>query len=237
MTVDYSRYYSTHFAHVANPSASRRRLESIRANYRRRLPTPRDAPILEVGPGSGEFLQFAVDECGYRCVEAVDLSGEVVERLAPRYPCGRQIDDTTRFLAEHPRAFRAIVMLHVIDHIPKAGLIDLLAAAYGALAPEGTLIVEVPNMANPLVGLNFRYADFTHETGFTDSSLRQVLRLAGFNSVTVDPFRIPGGSLTRHVQRVLRGVMESLMSIATFLYFGHFENVAVNLIATGTRTS
>ncbi len=235
MTVGYDRYYSTHFAQVANHVASRRRLQSIRANYSRRLPVSLDAPILEVGPGGGEFLQFAIDERGYRCVEAVDLSGEVVEHLAARFPSVQRIDDASGFLATRPGAFQAILMMHVVEHVPKGALIDLLAAARAALAPGGTLIVEVPTMANPLVGLNFRYADFTHETGFTESSLRQVLRLAGFETVRVEPCRIPGGSGARHAQRLLRGFLECLRSATTVLYFGRFESVSANLIATAIR--
>lgn len=42
-------------------------------------------------------------------------------------------------------------------------------------------------MANPITGIRSRYVDFTHEIGFTEESLSQVLRLVGFQDVKVYP--------------------------------------------------
>jgi hypothetical protein len=41
-------------------------------------------------------------------------------------------------------------------------------------------------MGNPCA-LRLRYADFTHEIGFTDKSLQQVLWIAGFRDIRVLP--------------------------------------------------
>jgi len=48
------------------------------------------------------------------------------------------------------------------------------------LADKGRLIVKVVNSANPITGAASRYVDFTHTVGFTEESLAQVLRMAGF---------------------------------------------------------
>lgn len=236
MSTNYDRYFSTHFERIANPASSRRRLESVRANYRHCLPTSLDAPILEIGPGGGEFLEFVVTERGYRGVAAIDLSGEAVARLTNRFPNVSHVDNSTEFLTTHAKCFEAIFMMHVLEHVAKPQTIELLVAAREALTPGGTLIIEVPNMANPLVGLNFRYADFTHEVGFTRSSLEQVLRMAGFEAVKIKPFVIPGGSVARYCQRFARGVVEFLMAAVGVLYFGYFEIVTANVVAIATRT-
>ena len=76
-----------------------------------------------------------------------------------------------------------VVMLHVLEHVPKSETIRLLTAIRRSLAVGGRLLVEVPNMGDPLNGTYFRYGDFTHEVGFPEESLRYVLTQAGFREV------------------------------------------------------
>lgn len=40
-------------------------------------------------------------------------------------------------------------------------------------------------MANPFVSTAGRYIDITHENGFTEASMRQVLRAAGFKDIKI----------------------------------------------------
>lgn len=229
--MNYDQYLSTHFGRLAGTAESVHRLNSLRANYPRILPSDRNAAVLEIGPGRGEFLELATHELGYCRVTAIDLSDEVVRLLSARYPGVVRVDDTSSFLSARPACFDAIVMMHVLEHVPKSEVITLLTAARRALRPAGVLLIEVPNMANPIVGLTVRYADFTHETGFTRSSLEQVLRMAGFHSPTIRPFAIPGGSLARWVQRAVRTMIEGFMVFLGLFYFGRREIVAANLIA------
>jgi 2-polyprenyl-3-methyl-5-hydroxy-6-metoxy-1,4-benzoquinol methylase len=228
--MNYDNYLSTHFGRIADTSASMHRLNSLRANYPRLLPADRDAAILEIGPGRGEFLELA-GELGYRRVTAIDLSAEVVELLSQRYPDVARVSDTVSFLAEKSTCFDVIIMMHVLEHVPKTETVALLAAIRQALSPGGSLVIEVPNMANPVVGLTVRYADFTHETGFTRSSLEQVLRMAMFESVTIRPFAIPGGSLPRWVQRCARALIEGVIVVIGLFYYGRREIVSANIIA------
>jgi hypothetical protein len=58
-----------------------------------------------------------------------------------------------------------------------------------ALQPGGKLIITTGNMAC-FTGLFSRYMDFTHETGFTETSLKQVLMLAGFTDIKYEPDEI-----------------------------------------------
>jgi len=76
-------------------------------------------------------------------------------------------------------------MFHVIEHVAKRQAVPFLNAVRKALAPGGVLLLETPNMANPFLGLTFRYADFTHEVGYTETSIHYVLQAAGFHDITV----------------------------------------------------
>ena len=121
--------------------------------------------------------------------------------------------DTEQFLASQPGAFDVITMLHVIEHVPKASVIPLLAAARTALTPHGRLLIEVPNMGDPLNGLFYRYDDFTHEVGFTETSLRYVLGKAGFGQVAMLEQIGATGAVGRAVQRAGRKVLHGVLFV------------------------
>ncbi len=65
-------------------------------------------------------------------------------------------------------------MLDTFDHVTRA------------LTPHGVFIARVPNAVSPLGG-HTRYGDFTHESSYTERSVRQLAAAAGFRSVTVRP--------------------------------------------------
>ncbi|HXX69679.1 MAG TPA: class I SAM-dependent methyltransferase [Polyangiaceae bacterium] len=148
------------------------------------LPADRAARILDLGCGGGEFLDF-LRRAHYVRAEGIDVSPEQVERCRARgLERVGQSSDSRAFLRAHPRAFDAVVMNDVLEHIPKAQCIDTLEDIRGALVKGGTLLVKVPNAAN-VFGLVARYLDFTHEIAFTEHSLRQVLLAAGYADVEV----------------------------------------------------
>ena len=53
------------------------------------------------------------------------------------------------------------------------------------LIEGGIVFIKTPNMANPFVNTAGRYLDITHEVGFTEASMRQVLKATGFNDIKV----------------------------------------------------
>jgi 2-polyprenyl-3-methyl-5-hydroxy-6-metoxy-1,4-benzoquinol methylase len=230
----FDRYLSTHFAQLGNEHRNTHRLESIRANYAGLVPADKSAAILEIGPGMGELLQFLIIESGLREVEAIDLSAEVAEYCSQRYCPTVHVDDPISFLESRASRYEIIVLLHVLEHVEKSHAIAFLSAIRTALKPGGRIIVEVPNMANPVFGLTCRYADFTHETGFTGTSLAQVLRLAGFDEINVRPFRIPVNSLPRITQFVLRGCLEYSLRLLSRLYSTQVEINSANLVAVAS---
>lgn len=228
---DFDEYLSSHFARLGGKKRISRRVDCLRANYAKLLPVDRSAKILEIGPGMGELLYLLTKELGYTSVQAIDVSREAAEHCSALYCPTSCVADSVDFLEKHQRGLDRIFMLHVLEHVPKSSIVTMLRAARSALRPGGKLIVEVPNMANPIMGLTVRYADFTHETGFTASSLRQALTLGGFSDIEVRPFRIPLTSAGRFAQYVVRNLLELSIKAMTAVYTTEREPVSANIVA------
>lgn len=150
-------------------------------NYKKYFPVNREAKVLDIGIGRGEMLE-SVKRWGYRNYLGVDISSSIINFCKSLgYNC-ELVEDTTKWLMAHQNSFEAITLLDVLEHIPKNSTVEFLDALYGALTPGGTLIIQTPNLQCP-DGLLHRYNDFTHEFGYTEHSLQQVLLTAGFKDI------------------------------------------------------
>ena len=188
-------YLTRHYAQLGDQAKHRAgKKRQLLHTYERYLPADRSAPMLEIGPGFGQLLELLRRDLGYEQVSAVDASQEVVEfcnRLLPASTT--QVDDTVAYLARRPDHFQRVFACHVLEHLPKPAALALVEAARTALQPGGLLVVEVPNMANLFTGAYLRHADFTHEEGYTEHSLRHLLETGGFTAVTCfEEGRSPG---------------------------------------------
>lgn len=92
------------------------------------------------------------------------------------------VDDSAVFLQEHPATYEMITLNDVLEHVPKQQTVGFLKAALGALRPRGNLVINV-RQAYGFTSLFTGYNDFTHETLFTEMSLRQVLSFAGVSNI------------------------------------------------------
>ena len=155
-------------------------------NYRALLPADRATPMLDVGPGLGEWLD-CLREWGYTAGIGVDFSPQVVGVCRERGHLVELVTDSIAWLSAHEGAFGFITLLDVLEHVPRDETVALLRALRGALAPGGRLVVQVPNAQNP-DGLLYRYGDFTHTAGFTEASLAEVFRAAGFSAWRISGF-------------------------------------------------
>lgn len=199
----YDNYLTHYFSKGTNQAQiHQRKLAYLGVNYEQLLPESKDAVICEIGPGHGELLEWLVAR-GYNAVRAIDLSEEVVIHCNNLFPGSTElVKNTGAFMNERSSAFDLIFMMHVLEHVPKQETIPLLKSIHSALKANGSLLVEVPNMGNPVTGLYTRYADFTHEVGFTAESLEFVLRTAGFSQVTLHEVQLPRDKWYRPIQRV-----------------------------------
>lgn len=212
-------YLTEQMMQLRRPDQWRDRIKQrLQYRYVSHLPADRNAPILEIGPGFGEFLELLAN-LGYRNVRGVDLSPEVAAYCNQLMPGSvTVVEDTAAYLQAHRHQFSAVAMFHVIEHVPKLQAIPLLSAIREALTPGGALLLETPNMANPFLGLTFRYADFTHEVGYTETSIRYVLQAAGFRQISIFEAALPANHWARLAQRVGQQGMKGLIRLIYAIY-------------------
>lgn len=155
-------------------------------NYRRFFPRNIDAALLDIGVGRGEMLS-CMKEWGYEQSLGVDISPSTITFCKSLGLQCQLVVDTEEWLRGYNNEFSLITLLDVLEHIRKEQTIPFLRAIFDALAEGGVLLVQVPNMQAPDGQLE-RYNDFTHESGFIEHSLQQVLLAAGFARVEIFPF-------------------------------------------------
>lgn len=203
---EFADYLSRHYAHVGDQARYREgKKRQLSLTYGDRLPTDHAAAMLEIGPGYGQLLELLRRDLGYPNTTAVDLSQEVVDFCNGVLPGSTTYSaDTIGYLGEHPARFERVFALHVLEHVPRAEVVNLVRAIRGALKPGGVLLVEIPNMANVFTSNYLRYADRTHETGYSEMSLRHLLESAGLTLVECFEERIPAQSPKGFVANVFR---------------------------------
>jgi SAM-dependent methyltransferase len=183
----FNRYLSAGFL-AANPATFSAVAEELELNYAPYLPASRDAAVLDVGCGMGQFL-FYLKEKGYTHLLGVDVSDEAAEFCKNNVIQNvARIDDLCAFLETRPDAFDLVMMKDVIEHLPRAAVLPTLAAIHRALKPRGTVLIETGNMA-AWTGTFLFYNDFTHVSGFTETSLRNVLTAVGFQRTQIIGYR------------------------------------------------
>ena len=219
MQTDYDDYIDTHLGHVHKDDYEVM-ARYFDKNYSRLIKT-KDARILDVGCGMGHFLYY-LKKFGYHNTTGIDLSPACIDDcLAKGFgtQANLHVADMMTFLAEKETSFDLIVMNDVIEHLPKEEIVKSLQLARNALADKGRLIVKVVNSANPITGAASRYVDFTHTVGFTEESLAQVLRMAGFVALEMRAQDIwVFNPLVNFVGKSGQWLFNNLFRILTLLY-------------------
>ena len=208
--------YIDYLNDIYDKKTAARKLEYLKYNFSGFVKP--GAKVLEIGPGLGEFLQFALD-CGAKSLDVIDRDKSILDNLKTKFP----LDNCWQAELEHVSnnsqmlgCYDLIFMLQILEHVRTDALIDILQALYSHLNPGGVILITVPNGGNPL-GVVERYADMTHHTLFSETSLRQLTRLAQLSDceVSVQGYRIPpsgGLNIARiFVQKVLHMFLKGMV--------------------------
>jgi SAM-dependent methyltransferase len=125
---------------------------------------------------------------GYEAVGS-DLSTERVAlanaNLRGEFVCGL-VDD--RFVEVQRGRFDLVTLFHVLEHVPMP--VEFLGRCKALLSPGGTLLIEVPNVADALLWECAAYREFywqrAHLSYFDAARLELALRRAGCGDVRVE---------------------------------------------------
>lgn len=146
-----------------------------------RLPY-RGAPLLDVGCGSGAFLETA-EAAGWTCtgLEIDESAAAVARRRGLNVLTSNLLD--CRF---PPAAFQAVTLNHVIEHLYDP--LRELSEVHRILAPGGVAFIATPNLDSPLrhlLGAAWRgFEAPRHLVLFDRSSLLRLLADASFEEVS-----------------------------------------------------
>jgi 2-polyprenyl-3-methyl-5-hydroxy-6-metoxy-1,4-benzoquinol methylase len=202
--VIFDKYHETHYKELHEWRDYELTSKGFEEWYYNCLPKEKTARILDIGCGDGKFL-FYLTKKGYRNIEGLELSAQQANEARKNVNCPiHAVDDTQNFLFKKSNTYQLVTLNDVLEHIPKRKVVKFLQAVHDALKPGGNVIVNVPQ-ASGFTGLFCRYNDFTHETLFTELSLRQVLCSARLSNVKFIQQKLPVKFTFRHLSyRVAR---------------------------------
>jgi SAM-dependent methyltransferase len=187
--------------------------------------------LLDIGTGDGRFLE-AASRHGFS-VDATELSDTGIQYAATRGFAVRKGQVTEIDFAG--RQYDVITIWHVLEHVPNP--LEVIKCCRGLLAPQGLLVVAVPNedahlykvplrkllgrppKLNPLG--NIPFGGEIHLTHFQPATLKRLIRSQGFRIVDfgVDDVFVKREKHTlRHLrtQRFLAGISGWHASIAMY---------------------
>ena len=150
--------------------------------YKFFFPHNKNSRILDLGCGAGEFVAF-LHAHGFSNTVGIDMSQEQVA-LAKKLQIQNIVEgDANTYLAEHPNTFDVIVARDLLEHFAEEEVVTLVQKLAEALTPQGYVLLQTANAANPLWG-RVRYGDLTHSMAFTTQSMTQLLGVCGFKTIS-----------------------------------------------------
>jgi len=197
-TALYESYVSVQMPEWAadNARASEVRTAANLRRLRDWLPSEKNTRCLDLGCGSGRFLQ-SLRDLGYSDVYGVDLGPQGVD-IARKMGLQVRLGDLRDYLRETHEYFDLITAFDVIEHFGKDELLELLHLVRSRLAPNGRFIIQTPNACSPWAS-SYRYGDLSHEWIFDSRCINSTLKLAGF-----------GESCTREVGPYVHGLKSAV---------------------------
>jgi 2-polyprenyl-3-methyl-5-hydroxy-6-metoxy-1,4-benzoquinol methylase len=184
-------------------------------NYTVFLPKDKGARILDIGCGAGQFL-FFLKALGYENIEGCDIGEKQIRLVTDMGIKGTVISNINEFLNRKTNYYDFIFMGQVIEHLRKEELILELRNIFNSMKEGGVFLFSTPNMCC-ISGLYQRYIDITHEIGFTERSVHQLMQIVGFKKIHVLGDRI---GLNLRPKRLIWSLLNRLWySMLGFIYY------------------
>jgi 2-polyprenyl-3-methyl-5-hydroxy-6-metoxy-1,4-benzoquinol methylase len=201
------QYFEDYFASIyaksnlLTPEEYENTFNSYNTYYGNFLPRDKNAPVLDIGCGTGHFLYY-LKKMGYRNFTGIDLSPGNIEFCKKNITSNVELADGFEYLVKKKVFYNVISANHLLEHVPKEKVIPFLRLIYNALRSNGILLITIPNMSN-FFSVQMRYRDFTHECGFTEKSIYQVLYIAGFRDILISSSWSEKKSIKSYIRKIV----------------------------------
>jgi SAM-dependent methyltransferase len=138
-------------------------------------------PIVDLGCGRGELVEL-LHEAGHVALGVDSNTGQVHELLGDAAAAERFVEsDLFDWLdGREDGSCRAVVSMHVVEHLPLDLQVRLVFEAHRVLAPGGVLVLETPNALSLSTAATNFWVDPTHERPVHPLFLEFLAREAGF---------------------------------------------------------
>jgi O-antigen chain-terminating methyltransferase len=143
------------------------------------------SPILDIGCGRGEFLQFMKNN-NFSAI-GLDLNGAMVESAKSKGFEAFETDALSYLSKRKKQSLSAITGFHLVEHIYFSDLLELFTECYRTLNDEGFVLFETPNPENLTVGAFRFYYDPSHLKPIPPKLLQFCLSYVGFRKVEIMP--------------------------------------------------
>lgn len=186
----YSKYVSTHTANLYGETGkfdAQRNFVAWNSYFDKWLPKNKEAKILDAGCGKGDFV-FWLIHLGFNNVRGIDISAEQIVAGKKSGFTNIYEDDVFDELSRNANGYDVVIARDILEHFTKDDSVKFVKSIASTLTSDGIFIIQTVNAENLLWG-RLRYGDFTHEQAFTETSIRQLLLVAGFRDIMVFPQR------------------------------------------------
>lgn len=232
--------YLTHMEELGQGTAFSRRVDYLNYNFKSYIyELSNSSKILEIGPGMGELLHI-LNEHKITSVDIIDNDAAILKYCKNKYKIRNTILskslDLSKWIKEK---YDLIVLTQVFEHIPKSSYQNWIQNLYAALNPGGSIIITVPNGANPLVGTE-RYGDLQHENIFTVYSFQELMTFANLknSSYVIKGFEIPPINFLNIARIILQKILHTLFILAMIVNGGIYQTLMtpnISLVITKKR--
>jgi O-antigen chain-terminating methyltransferase len=145
------------------------------------LPHP-ELPVVDLGCGRGELVGLLEAE-GQAALGVDANAAQLLEAGAGTF---EEADLFDWLDGREDGTVRAVVALHVVEHLPADLQVRLVHEARRVLAPGGMLLLETPNITSLAVGASTFWVDPTHLRPVHPEFLRFLVEDAGFSDVRTE---------------------------------------------------
>ncbi len=142
--------------------------------------------LLDIGAGTGGFLEAFHKASPQTSLAAVEASPEARENLRNRLPDFQFPVDTADAIADIDETYEVITLLQTLEHVFDP--LTVCRQIHDLLTPGGVFLVTVPNRYSYRVlrrgtSETWCFSNSTHLQFFSSATLPHMLRLAGFKQV------------------------------------------------------